>query len=91
MVLELIEGETLEQRLRGGPLPMEDSLRTSLQIAGALEAAHAKGIVHRDLKPANVMVDTEGTVKVLDLGDPSPSDRVSSDFVDVSRTRHGTR
>jgi serine/threonine protein kinase len=59
MVLELVEGETLAQRLAKGPLPLEDTLALCRQIAEALEAAHEKGIVHRDLKPANVMITPE--------------------------------
>ena len=68
IAMELIEGETLEEKLKGGPLPVEDALRLALQIAQALEAAHEKGVVHRDLKPANVMVTGKGLVKVLDFG-----------------------
>lgn len=68
LVLELVEGETLEEKLVAGPIPVRDSLRIGSQVAAALEAAHERGIVHRDLKPANVMVDTKGNVKVLDLG-----------------------
>jgi serine/threonine-protein kinase len=68
LVLELVEGETLADRLRRGPIPVEESLKLALQIAGALEAAHEKGIIHRDLKPANIKVTPEGKVKVLDFG-----------------------
>ncbi len=68
IAMELIEGETLEEKLKDGPLPVEDALRLALQIAQALEAAHEKGVVHRDLKPANVMVTAKGQVKVLDFG-----------------------
>jgi serine/threonine-protein kinase len=68
VAMELVEGETLEHKLKGGALPVEDALRLSLQIAEALEAAHGKGVIHRDLKPANVMVTREGQVKVLDFG-----------------------
>ena len=68
IAMELIEGETLEEKLKDGPLPVEDALRLALQIAQALEAAHEKGVVHRDLKPANVMVTDKGQVKVLDFG-----------------------
>ena len=68
IILELVEGETLEERIERGALPAEEAQRIALQIAEALEAAHEKGIVHRDLKPANVKVTPDGTVKVLDFG-----------------------
>ena len=68
LVLALVEGETLSERLAGGPLPLGEALRVCRQIADALDAAHAKGIVHRDLKPNNVKVTPEGWVKVLDFG-----------------------
>ncbi len=68
LVLEYVEGETLAQRLKRGPLSVEESLGTAKQIAEALEAAHEKGVIHRDLKPANVMVRPDGTAKVLDFG-----------------------
>ena len=69
LVMELVEGETLAQRIeRLGPLPLRDALDILLQIAHALEAAHGKGIVHRDLKPSNVKIMPEGRVKVLDFG-----------------------
>lgn len=67
LVLELIEGDTLAERL-GRPLPIEQALRLAVQIATALEAAHAKGIIHRDLKPSNIKIAPDGTVKVLDFG-----------------------
>jgi len=68
LVLELVEGETLADQIKRGPITVEDSLKLALQIAEALEAAHEKGVVHRDLKPANIKVTPDGKVKVLDFG-----------------------
>src|SRR5512147_2455141 len=68
LVMELVEGESLDERISRGPLPLEESLSVARQIAEALEAAHEKGIVHRDLKPANVKVSEKGRVKLLDFG-----------------------
>ena len=68
LVLELIEGPTLADRIAEGPIPVDEALNIANQIAEALEAAHEQGIVHRDLKPANVKVKADGTVKVLDFG-----------------------
>ena len=68
LVLELVEGPTLAERIAKGPIPTEEALGMALQIAEALEAAHEKGIIHRDLKPANVKITPEGKVKVLDFG-----------------------
>jgi serine/threonine-protein kinase len=67
-VLELVEGPTLADRIRQGPMPIIDASAVAKQIAVTLEAAHDQGIVHRDLKPANVKVRDDGTVKVLDFG-----------------------
>ena len=77
LVLELVEGPTLADRISQGPIPLEEVLPIARQIAEALEAAHEAGIVHRDLKPANIKVRADGTVKILDFGlakalDPSP-------------------
>ena len=68
LVLELVEGPTLADRIALGPIPVEEALPIARQIAEALEAAHELGIVHRDLKPANVKLRPDGTVKVLDFG-----------------------
>jgi serine/threonine-protein kinase len=68
LVLELVEGLDLAERLREGPVAEDDVLQVCLKIAEALEAAHEQGVVHRDLKPANVKVSPDGTVKVLDFG-----------------------
>ena len=68
LVLELVEGPTLADRIAQGPIPLDEALPIARQIAEALEAAHEHGIIHRDLKPANIKVDADGTVKVLDFG-----------------------
>ena len=68
LVLELIEGPTLADRITQGAIPMDDALPIAKQIAEALEAAHEQGVIHRDLKPANIKVRGDGTVKVLDFG-----------------------
>jgi Tol biopolymer transport system component len=68
LVLELIEGPTLADRIAKGPIPFDEALPIARQIADALEAAHEQGIVHRDLKPANIKLRPDGTVKVLDFG-----------------------
>ena len=68
LVLELVEGPTLADRVAQGPIPLDEALPIARQIADALEAAHEKGIIHRDLKPANIKITPEGTVKVLDFG-----------------------
>jgi Tol biopolymer transport system component len=68
LVLELVDGPTLAERIAAGPLSLGDALAIARQITEALEAAHEKGIIHRDLKPANIKIDRSGTVKVLDFG-----------------------
>ena len=68
LVMEFIEGEPLDRRIDGRPLPVDDIGQIGAQIADALDAAHAKGIVHRDIKPANLMITPRGIVKVLDFG-----------------------
>jgi serine/threonine protein kinase len=68
IAMELVEGETLADRIERGALPVEAVLRLAQQIAGALEAAHGKGVIHRDLKPANIMLAADEQVKVLDFG-----------------------
>src|SRR5690348_9017689 len=85
LVLEVVDGPTLADRLASGPLPVNEALPIARQIGDALEAAHDHGIVHRDLKPANVKLTANGLVKVLDFGlarlmqpDPTPSYAASS-------------
>ena len=68
LVLEVVEGEDLAQRIARGPMPLTEALPIAKQIADALEAAHEQGIIHRDLKPANIKIRPDGVVKVLDFG-----------------------
>jgi serine/threonine-protein kinase len=96
LILELVEGETLAERIARGSLPVEEALEIARQIARALEAAHERGIVHRDLKPANVKLDRTGQVKVLDFGlakalssDGSSPDITSSPTLTAASTQAG--
>jgi Tol biopolymer transport system component len=88
LVLELVEGKTLAQRLAKGPIPVKESIDIARQIAEALEAAHEKGIIHRDLKPANVKITPDGNAKVLDFGlaKASAIDAASRTDADLSRS-----
>ena len=78
LVMELVDGEDLSQRIARGAIPLDDALPIARQIAEALEAAHEQGIIHRDLKPANIKVRADGSVKVLDFGLAKAIDPVSS-------------
>jgi serine/threonine-protein kinase len=96
LVMELVEGPTLADRIAQGPIPLEESLRIARQIAEALEYAHEKGVIHRDLKPANIKVTPEGMVKVLDFGlakavsdDPPVSDPSLSPTLTAGPTQAG--
>jgi eukaryotic-like serine/threonine-protein kinase len=89
LVLELVEGPTLADRIAKGPIPLDDALPIARQIAEALEAAHEKGVIHRDLKPANIKLRADDTVKVLDFGlakmldaTPGGSSRTGSDVTE---------
>jgi serine/threonine protein kinase len=79
IVLELVDGPTLRERIAHGPIPLDEALAMARQIADALEAAHEKHVIHRDLKPANIKITTNGTVKVLDFGLAKMMDRAGSD------------
>src|SRR5437879_2558907 len=68
LVMELVPGESLDERIKRGAIPVTEALGIATQITEALEAAHEKGVIHRDLKPANIKVTPEGKVKVLDFG-----------------------
>jgi serine/threonine protein kinase len=86
LVLELVEGPTLADRIAQGPLALPDALRIAKQIAEALEAAHEQGIIHRDLKPANIKVRPDGTVKVLDFGLAKATDGAGASAVDIEHS-----
>jgi serine/threonine-protein kinase len=79
LVMELVDGPTLADRIAQGPLPSDEALNIALQIAEGLEAAHERGIVHRDLKPANVKLRSDGTVKILDFGIAKALDNETGD------------
>lgn len=91
LVLELVEGPTLADRLQRGPLPAREALQVARDIAAALEAAHLKGIVHRDLKPANIKLTPEGAAKVLDFGLAKATgvSAAASTATEVGATREG--
>ena len=96
LVLELVEGPTLADRIKQGPIPIDEALPIAKQIAEALEAAHEQGIIHRDLKPANIKVKDDGTVKVLDFGlakafQPDASDPGLSQSPTISLTAAATQ
>jgi len=91
LVMELVEGEDLSQRIARGPIPIDEAFPIARQIAEALEAAHEQGIIHRDLKPANIKVRPDGTVKVLDFGlakltEPASGSHVSAANASMSPT-----
>ena len=96
LIMELVPGKTLADRLSLGALPVEETLAIGRQIAEALEAAHEKGVVHRDLKPANIKITPEGKVKVLDFGlakvfaeDSAPGDDSHSPTLTAGPSRSG--
>jgi Tol biopolymer transport system component/tRNA A-37 threonylcarbamoyl transferase component Bud32 len=94
LVMELVEGPTLADRIAQGPIPLDDALSIGRQITDALEAAHEQGIIHRDLKPANIKVRNDGTVKVLDFGLAKLVDLTATSDVNVTASptlsRHAT-
>ena len=96
LVLELVDGPTLADRIAQGPIPVDEALSIAKQIAEALEAAHEAGVIHRDLKPANIKVRDDGTVKVLDFGlakalQPDASDPNMSMSPTISLTAAATQ
>jgi Tol biopolymer transport system component/tRNA A-37 threonylcarbamoyl transferase component Bud32 len=96
LVMELVEGPTLAERIRGGAIPIDEALPLARQIADAVEYAHDKNVIHRDLKPANIKVTAEGTVKVLDFGlakamsaEIAEADMSNSPTLSMAATRQG--
>jgi Tol biopolymer transport system component len=87
LVMELVEGPTLADRITPGPMPLDEALPIAKQIAEALEAAHEQGIIHRDLKPANIKVRPDGTVKVLDFGLAKAMEPVTAGLEEASELR----
>ena len=91
IVMELVEGDDLSQRIALGAIPLDEALPIAKQIADALEAAHEQGIIHRDLKPANIKLRSDGTVKVLDFGlAKATAGELESSVVTVGGTQEGT-
>src|ERR1017187_4500486 len=78
LVMELVEGRTLAERIALEPIPIDEALAIARQIANALDAAHEKGIIHRDLKPENIKIRPDGSVKVLDFGLAKPDAQTQS-------------
>ena len=91
LVMELVEGDDLSQRIARGAIPLDEALPIAKQIAEALEAAHEQGIIHRDLKPANIKVRADGTVKVLDFGLAKAMEPRRLDVAERLRTRRRSR
>src|SRR6202790_5457745 len=97
LVMELVEGPTLADRIAAGPIPLDEALPIAKQIAEALEYAHDHSVIHRDLKPANIKVKLDGTVKVLDFGlakamldEPTAADMGNSPTLSMAATMAGT-